>query len=135
MIDVIASTLSGIDAAIKITQTIEDASSAIKDASLNLHIAELMCSLADSKVQIAEIKTLLLEKGEAIQNLENKLKQTLSGEKPTFQYGCYFFEGDNNPYCTGCWDKNLEKIRTARDTANVNIRLCSVCKFKFSTSE
>ncbi len=129
----ISTTLAGIDSAIGIAKAVKDADSSVQLASYKLQLADLMMALADSKINIAEIKNLAIEKDKAIDTLKMELQQILSNEKPSVKGGCYFFDGDDNPYCTGCWDVSMKKIRTARNALMPNLRECPSCKAKFST--
>ncbi len=131
-ITLIASALGSINTAIDIAKTIKKADSAINAAFLKLQLADLMNALAESKLQIADIKNLMAEKENTISTLEQEIKRLLSNEKPTVHAGCYTFEGDENWYCTVCWDKDMKKIRTTSSFSLPNIRLCPNCKAELS---
>lgn len=52
-------------------------------------------------------------------------------EKPTVKWGCYKFEGDEQLYCTACWETKKKKHRTTRLSSKE--RQCPVCKSKFGS--
>ena len=113
-ISLIASTLTCIDSAINIVKSINEANSSIKEAKSKLELADLLNSLVDTKLQIASVKSAVIEKDEKISLLENKIKQMISGEEAEYKNGCYKFGGNDGSYCTACWDKNKQKIHLTR---------------------
>lgn len=91
-----------------------------------------MDSLADSKSKIAEIKLLILEKDETIERLRKKLKVELAKNKPKLKGNFYQWGGDDSLYCTGCLDKNMQKICTPPTPLVESDRTCPSCKITTS---
>jgi len=131
-IAIISSVLSGINSALSIAKSIKEANSSIEAASFKLQLADLMSALADSKFQLFDIKNLIIEKNNQIELLEKKIKEIVTQEKPTYQYGIYKFKDDDGNYCTRCWDDKLKKFRVTRTPLPNNVQ-CPECKSNFST--
>ena len=75
-------------------------------------MAELIEVLADIKMETAEIKSLVIEKDEKIQSLENqlKLKNDLKYEAP-YYWMINSNEEREGPFCQKCYDANKKLIR------------------------
>ena len=113
--------------AVDIAKFIKNSSDTLDKSGQKLKLAELIEALADIKMETAEIKSLIIEKDEKIQSLENqlKLKNDLVYEAP------YYWMKNNNddkegPFCQKCYDADKKLIRLQKfDTGQWN---CSVCK-------
>ena len=111
MID-IAVAVSSVKSAIEIAKVLKDSSDSFDKAEFKLQLAELIGSLADAKMQIAEIQEALIESDKEKKELINELnlRENLIYEKP------YYFkklnEGEKDgPFCQLCYDKNSKLIR------------------------
>ncbi|MGA2655192.1 MAG: hypothetical protein ABSF18_04355 [Gammaproteobacteria bacterium] len=114
MIDIITTTLIGLNNAIDITKSISSANVSISEAQFKMDIATLMVSLATSKSQIAEIKYLMLDKESQIERLQSEITYLISQDKPEYSHGIYKFKDDEGFYCTRCWDDERRKFRVTR---------------------
>jgi hypothetical protein len=120
MLDVLA----GIDTAITLTRRLREISKNISEVEFKNLLADLSNELADAKLKIADLKEQLAAQAIEIQNMKNAAPE--SKEKPSVKWGCYQFQGDNNLYCTACYDTKGKKILTTR--VNTRQRACPVCK-------
>ena len=120
MIDVLA----GIDRSIGLVKRLREISKKVSEAEFKNLLADLSNELADAKLKIASLKEQLVTQAEEI----SELKRTASNAspKPSVQWDCYKFEGEDGLYCTGCYDSKGLKSRTNR--LNTKFRLCPVCK-------
>lgn len=111
MID-IAVAVGSVKSAIEIAKLLKDSADSFDKAEVKLQLAELIGSLADAKMQIAEIQEALIESDKEKKELIDKLnlKENLTYEKP------YYFKKINEqekdgPFCQLCYDKNSQLIR------------------------
>jgi regulator of replication initiation timing len=126
MIDVIDS----ISTAVTIARRIKEINDKIKDAELKNYIGDLMNELGDLKIAIAELKeeNAELKMRRNKENLDNEKRITM-----TIKEGLYY-DGDDGPFCTGCWDSRNQKIRLSQmsrvfhDIGKFN---CPICKAKY----
>ena len=82
-------------------------------------MAELIEALADIKMETAEIKSLIIEKDEKIQSLEDQLnlKNNLIYEAP--YYWMKNNSGDKEgPFCQKCYDADKKLIRLQKYSSN-----------------
>ncbi|HPG39733.1 MAG TPA: hypothetical protein PLP19_13290 [bacterium] len=107
----ISSTLSGIKTAVDIAKYLIDINSSLKNAEMNIKLSDLMTALADAKINIANIQTIIIEKDEKINELEKALeiKGNLRYEAP--YYWLDNANGKEGPYCQRCYDKEKALIR------------------------
>lgn len=52
-----------------------------------------------------------------------------SREKPSVEWGCYQFDGEDGLFCTACYDTKGNRIRTTR--LDIKFRQCPFCKARF----
>jgi len=104
-----------------------EASKTLKNAELKQMIADLSLEMSDLTQKAAELKQKIVE----LEDENRTLKSKKDGVKPTVQWGCYKFPGDNNLYCPGCWDSRGKKSLTTRMSSKN--RKCSVCQTVLGT--
>ena len=125
MID-IAIAVRSVKSAIEIAKLLKDSADSFDKAEVKLQLAELIGSLADAKMQIAEIQEALIDSDREKKALLNKLnlKENLVYEKP------YYWKKDGGnkegPFCQLCYDKNDKLIRL-QDWGNGEWE-CKSCK-------
>ena len=98
--------------AVDIAKFIKNSSDTLDKSGQKLKLAELIETLADIKMETAEIKSLIIEKDEKIQSLEDqlKLKNNLIYEAP--YYWMKNNSGDKEgPFCQKCYDVDKKLIR------------------------
>ena len=71
---------------------------------MKLQIAELISSLADIKIELADVQSTLIEKDQCIIDLQSQLniKESVTWSKPY-----YFIENNEDkdgPFCQQCYD-------------------------------
>lgn len=108
----IAVAVGSVKSAIEIAKLLKDSADSFDKAEVKLQLAELIGSLADAKMQIAEIQEALIESDKEKKELIDKLnlKENLIYEKP------YYFKKINEqekdgPFCQLCYDKDSKLIR------------------------
>jgi regulator of replication initiation timing len=119
-----ADVLAVINHSISLVSRLREISKNIQQAEIKNLLADLSNELADAKMQVASLKERVAELTEENRGL--KAVRSESKEKPTIQWGCYKFEGDEGLYCTGCYDSKGMKSLTHR--RNSRFRYCPVCK-------
>ncbi|MEZ9279544.1 hypothetical protein AB4082_07765 [Vibrio cyclitrophicus] len=95
----ISAVLSSVKTASDIAKLIKDSNSTLEAAEFKLHIAELLSSLADVKVELTDLQDELRAKDRKIEELTSKLQQK---QNLTFDGFLYWAEFDNTPFCTRC---------------------------------
>jgi hypothetical protein len=122
----ISSALSSIKAATDIARLIKESGISLEKAENKLKIAELLTSLADVKINLAEIQQTILEKDNIIKELNEKLKLK---EKLNFETPFYWLqesEDKDGPFCQHCYDKDSKLMRLQKfDQGRWQ---CTVCK-------
>jgi hypothetical protein len=106
--DVIAS----VQNAIEIVGKLRALSKKIEDAEFKMLLADLSSDLADTKIEIAELKTQLAKQLEENIQLRKLLEQRVAA-KPTISDGAYRFEDEEGLFCTACYDTKGLKVRVA----------------------
>jgi len=126
MID-IAVAVGSVKSAIEIAKLLKDSADSFDKAEVKLQLAELIGSLADAKMQIAEIQEALLESDREKKELLNKLnlKENLVYEKPYYWKKTTEQEKEG-PYCQLFYDKDQKLIRL-QDWGNGEWN-CQSCK-------
>lgn len=97
------SALDSVKQAYEAVQTLRKASENIKTAELSLAIADLTHQLADLKMEIIQLN-------EDNQALREQIKVLSEPPSMEFRDGAYY-DGEDGPYCPGCFDSNGKKIR------------------------
>ena len=126
MID-IAVAVGSVKSAIEIAKILKDSADSFDKAEVKLQLAELIGSLADAKMQIAEIQEALLESDREKKELLDKLnlKENLVYEKP-YYWKKTTEEEKEGPFCQLCYDKDQKLIRL-QDWGNGEWN-CQSCK-------
>ena len=111
MLGEIASILTSVKAATDIAKLLQQSNLSLEKAETKLKLAELISALADTKIQVADIRELLLQKDEEIRRMQDELK--LQGDiiydKP--YYWVKAAEGKDGPFCQLCYDEGQKLIR------------------------
>jgi len=122
----ITACLTSIKTADEIAKLLKDANLSLEKAELKLKLADLVGALADAKMQIAEIKDVVLEKDRILEELKQKedLTSKMRFERPFY----WLVDGDSRtgPYCQQCWDSSQQVIRL-KDHRN-GIWSCTNCR-------
>ena len=116
--------VSTINNSISIVLRLREISKNISEAEFKNLLADLSNELADAKMQLASLKEQIATLTE--ENLALKAARPEKREKPSMKWGCYQFLGDDNLYCTACYDTKGQKNVTTRATSQH--RQCPVCK-------
>ncbi len=125
----ISTALNSLKTAYELSKIVRDSSNSLEEAEAKLKLTELISVIADTKIQISDIKIELISKNEKIQELENALKfqDELEFEQP---YYWRIINGKKDgPYCQKCYDENRKPIRL--QDKNNGIWRCLVCNSFF----
>ncbi|GEA09601.1 hypothetical protein KUL42_43620 [Alteromonas sp. KUL42] len=128
-IHAISTALSSIKAATDIAKLIKDSNTSLEKAEIKLQIAELISSLADAQIEVAEVQNILLSKDKEINELRVKLeiKSKIVWEKPYYFLICD--DEKDGPYCQHCYDTNSQLVRL--QGGGKNEWFCHSCKGRF----
>ncbi|MFZ5875788.1 MAG: hypothetical protein ACOYXU_05195 [Nitrospirota bacterium] len=109
-ITVISTVLDNLKVATDIAKLIRESDISLAEAETKLKFADLISALADAKIHVTDIQTLLMEKEEEIKSLQDQLalKKTLIWEHPFYTA---IEEGKKVQYCQQCWDKDRQTIK------------------------
>lgn len=115
--------VSALTQAVSLVKRLRETSKKMAEAEFNNLLADLMNELADAKIQAAAMKSQLATQADEIRQL--KAAEPSAKVRPKVKWGCYLFEGDDNLYCTACYDSRGEKSLTTR--LDSEYRKCPVC--------
>ena len=113
MVDIalLGSALGSIKTATDIARLIKDSGTTLEKAEVKFQIAELISSLADIKMELANVQVILIDKDLCISELQNQLntKKSVIWSKPYYFVG----KGDDRdgPFCQQCYDTEQKLIR------------------------
>lgn len=109
----IATAFSSVKAALELAKTLKDGFKSLEEAETKLKLAELVSSLADAKLEIANIQDTLLEKDSEIRRLHNKLeiRASLKWIAPAYYLVDEAENRQEGPYCQQCLDSDDKLIR------------------------
>jgi hypothetical protein len=121
--------LTSVKNATEIAKAIRNVDVSLEKAETKLKMAELIESLADAKIQAAEILDILKAKDEKILELERafELKSQLVRKHDAY------YEADSSgnpvgkPYCSHCWEVDHKTIHLVT-SPKYQHRDCQVCK-------
>ena len=122
----ITAIVKSVKAATEIAKFLKDSDLTVEKAEIKLQLADLISSLADARIETAEIQTILIEKDEQISNLTNKLKikGSLVYEKPYY----WIIDGNSKdgPFCQNCQD-GKDKLIRLQQLGNAGYWNCLQC--------
>ena len=124
-ITAIVSAVNGLKTATDIAKYIKDSGSSFEKAEAKLKLAELISALADVKMELADVQSLIIEKNETINKLQSELslKSALVWEQP--YYWLENESGKEGPFCQCCYDKDKSLARLQGN--NKGWWKCSLC--------
>lgn len=131
-ITAISTALSSLKTATDIAKLIKESNVSLEKAEFQLKIANLIYALAETKVQIADIKQILEEKDTELKACQAQLtiKAKLHWEAP--YYWLMNDDKKDGPFCQHCYDKNREVIRL--QGGGNGYWMCTVCKNSYRDS-
>ncbi len=133
-ITAITAIINGIKTATDIAKFLKDADISLEKAELKLQIAELINSLADTKISITEIQKIIEEKDNEIA----KLKKGLELQSKLVRHNEVYYEVDDtgkptgDPYCPYCYEVDHTAVHIYENPDNRNQCICPSCKNKLS---
>ena len=132
MVDIatIGAALTSIKIATEIAKALKNSGVTLEKAEQKLQLAELICALADVKVEVAGMQNLVLEKDEQITKLKKKLNKEINVEYEEPYYWVVEDGQKGGPFCQVCYDKGDKFIRI--NIPKKDMARCKVCKHYFS---
>jgi hypothetical protein len=105
------SAIASLTAATQIAGFLRDSELSLPKDEMRLKLAELTAAIAEAKLQMADIASVVSEKDQAIKFLQDKVNQA---EELVFENSFYWsLKGDkkDGPFCPQCWDHDHRKMR------------------------
>jgi len=121
----VATVLSSVKTAYELARILKDSSTSLAEAEQKLKLADIISSLADVKIEMAEVQSLLLEKDLRIQELENQIKLQEEVEYEPPYYWKIIDDKKDGPFCQHCFDNEKKMIRL--QSRGNGTWLCRVC--------
>lgn len=122
--------MTGLGQAIELTKNLRDADLKLNEAENKFKIAELYNALSDIKMNVADLKSEVLNKDEIIKELEAKLKKEteMKWEDP------FYFHHKNDgskdgPFCQQCYDTKKQSVRLPKGDGPW--LTCNTCKSSY----
>lgn len=125
--------IAGISSAIEIGKKLKALNTKIKDADLNMFIADLNIELANAKNNIAILLDENTKLKAEIEKLNFKKLEVLQ-----FKGGAYYNSNGDGPFCPNCYDgkqKTSRLVENNPDFKFVGNYICSVCSKMFKVSD
>ncbi len=127
----ITAALSGVKHATDIAKIIKNSGASLDTAELKLKFADLIEALADTKIELSNIREILLEKDAQIRGYKEKLEMK---DKTIWKDPYYITRnldgGEDGPYCQKCYDSNIKLIRL-QSRSNNGFWQCQECKSNY----
>ena len=123
--------LASLTAATEIAVFLKDSELSLPKDEMKVKLAELIAAIAEAKLQIADITSIISEKDQTIKFLQDNINQ---GEKMVFEKNLYWsIEGDkkDGPFCPQCWDHDHKKTRLY-NMANA-YWMCRICNNSYKS--
>ena len=123
--------LASLTAAIEIAVFLKDSELSLPKDEMKVKLAELIAAIAEAKLQIADITSIISEKDQTIKFLQDNINQ---GEEMVFEKNLYWsIEGDkkDGPFCPQCWDHDHKKTRLY-NMANA-YWMCRICNNSYKS--
>lgn len=132
----IGAVLSSLKHASDLARLVRDSGVTLADAESRLKLAEVIGSLADAKMGIADLKSALDEKDAEIA----RMKRALTNQSELKHDGVFYRkEGDPTPFCPRCWEKDAVCMHMApeewRGANYFYVRVCPECETVFKTRD
>lgn len=130
---VISAILGSVKAATDIAKLIKDSDLSLEKAEFKLRLADLICTLADARIQVTEIQELLAAKDAQIQELEDAFQT--KGKLVRVRDAYYLVDVSGSPagqpYCMNCWQVKHKAYELHLEAGNRFVKVCPVCKTKY----
>jgi chaperonin cofactor prefoldin len=132
----ITAAITGIRHATEIAKLIREAGPTLAEAEHKLKLAEIIDSLADAKMAIAELKDEAEQKDAELKRLRDALST-----KAKFKHNGVFYvaDGDPAPFCPRCWEVDNRPIHVGPEVWDYKLgyylRVCPQCKSGYKTRD
>ena len=122
----ISAALSSVKTATDIAKLIRDSDATLEKAEVKLKLADLISTLADARIQIAEIKESLISKDDQIRELSDKLEIRGKAVWDSPYYWLVVDSDRDGPFCQCCYDKDTSLVRL--QSYGTGYWQCKACK-------
>ncbi|NAW88783.1 hypothetical protein [Photobacterium halotolerans] len=125
----ISAAITSLKNATDIAKLIKDSGTTLEKAEIKMKLAELISALADAKLEVSDLKELLVSKDEEIRKLQESqdMKKHMVWEKP-YYWNMQSGEKDG-PFCQQCFNSDNKLIRL--QTFSEGHWKCLACKNSF----
>ena len=106
----VTAALRAVSSSVDLIKKINDLAAKTKNSELINEIANLNLEMASAKLALANAIAESIEREKEILDLKTKLNAIGS---LTFRNGVYYKEGEDSPYCPGCFDGQKKMIHLA----------------------
>ncbi len=129
----IGAALSSLKTATEIVKFIRESDINLEKAEFKLKLAEILGSLADTKMELVSVQDALIEKDKRISDLEEAFQDK---NKLVRKYDAYYTVDDNNqplgvPYCLRCWETDYKKRQLVHSSRDYSTRVCTSCGHQY----
>lgn len=135
----ISAALSSIKTASQIVKMIRESDYSLEKAEAKLQIAELMDSLADTKINLSAIQDKVNEKDARIVELEKALEFKGKTIRENEVYYMIDVEGQptGDPFCPNCIEVESKYVHLIQNVRPTNQSICPKCEtiFKYKASK
>lgn len=117
--EIFSTALSSLKTATEIAKYIKDCGVTLDQAEIKLKLAELTSALADTKIELAGIQELLIEKDKKIRKLEERIAIV---DNVIYEDKCYWKKIDDKkdgPFCQRCFDADSKLIRLQENSSTL----------------
>lgn len=130
----ITAILSNLKVATDIAKAIRESDLSMERAELKLRLAEMIGSLADAKIEVTEVQQLLIEKDQAIAQLEEAFQ---GKDDLVKRYDGYYSVNSigkpvGEPYCVSCWQVRHKRYNLQYIAGNSTLKACISCGAKYN---
>ena len=125
----ISAILSSIKTATDLARLLKDSKASLERAEVKLKLADLIGALADARIELSELQTLVLEKDKRIDELKLKLRD--SGNTVGYLGARYLADEDGEPFggpfCPTCFAKSKELYPLTNWSPGTDTHKCGNC--------
>ncbi|KFZ37446.1 hypothetical protein HR45_10540 [Shewanella mangrovi] len=123
----ISAALTSIKTAVDLAKIIKDGDKSLEQAEIKYKLAELISALADAKMEIAEVRELVLSKDNELSALKDVFEQQKNME---WDEPYYFHVKDGQrqgPFCQQCYDSENKLVRLINRGFAMGVWRCNTC--------
>ena len=133
MINELAAVVSSLKTATDLAKLLRESKTSLEDAESRFKAAELITALADAKMQLADVQSVIARKDKRIGELQSlvTIEAQMTWDKPYY----WRVEGDarTGPYCQHCYDADRKLMRL--QVLRKGLWKCTGCSNQFTDGD